>query len=136
MVRRAMPLFDKIVIAIGINAEKKYMFTLEQRMKWIQQTFSFDDKVSVSSYEGLTVTFCRSIGASFIIRGLRNAEDFQFEKGIAQMNRELAAEVDTLFLVTNPELAAYSSTIVRDIIRHGGDVSKFIPNTIQINDDF
>jgi pantetheine-phosphate adenylyltransferase len=136
MVRRSLPLFDKIVVAIGVNAEKKYMFSLEQRIKWIQQTFTFEDKVSVASYEGLTVNYCRSIGASFIIRGLRNAEDFQFEKGIAQMNRELAPEVDTLFLVTNPELAAYSSTIVRDIIRHGGDVSKFIPNTIQINDDF
>ncbi len=136
MVRRSLPLFDKIVVAIGVNAEKKYMFSLEQRIKWIQQTFTFEDKVSVASYEGLTVNYCRSIGASFIIRGLRNAEDFQFEKGIAQINRELAPEVDTLFLVTNPELAAYSSTIVRDIIRHGGDVSKFIPNTIQINDDF
>jgi pantetheine-phosphate adenylyltransferase len=136
LIRRAMPLFDQVVVAIGINAEKKFMFDLAQRVKWIEQTFSFDDKVKVMSYEGLTVNFCRSIGASYIVRGLRNAEDFQFEKGIAQMNRELAPDVDTIFLVTNPEYAAYSSSIVRDIIRHGGDVSRFVPNTIQINDDF
>ncbi len=136
LIRRALPLFDKVIVAIGINAEKKYMFTLEERMNWIKQTFSFEDRVEVGSYQGLTVNYCRSVGAMHIIRGLRNAEDFQFEKSIAQMNRELAQEVDTVFLVTNPEYAAYSSSIVRDIHRNGGDVSKFIPNSIQLNDAF
>lgn len=136
LIKRALPLFDKVVVAIGINAEKKYMFSLEQRMKWIKQTFAFEDKLEVGSYQGLTVQYCRSLGSNHIIRGLRNAEDFQFEKSIAQMNRELAPEVDTVFFVTNPEYAAYSSSIVRDIYRNGGDVSKFIPNTIQLNDEF
>lgn len=136
LIKRCLPLFDKIVVAIGVNAEKKYMFGLEERMNWIRQVFNFEDKVEVAKYEGLTVSFCRSVGANFIIRGLRNAEDFQFEKSIAQMNRELGHEIDTLFLVTHPEYAAYSSSIVRDIYRNGGDVSKFIPNAIQLNDDF
>ncbi len=136
IIKRALPLFDKIIVAIGVNADKKYMFTLEERKAWIRQTFSFEDKVEVDTFQGLTVNYCRKVSAQFLIRGLRNAEDFQFEKSIAQMNRELASEVDTVFLVTNPEYAAYSSSIVRDIIRNDGDVSKFIPNTIQINDDF
>ncbi len=136
LIKRVLPLFDKIIVAIGVNAEKKYMFTLEERKKWINQTFHFEDKVEVAHYEGLTVAFCRQVGASFIIRGLRNAEDFQFEKSISQMNRELAPEVDSLFLVTNPQYAAYSSSIVRDIHRNGGDVSKFLPNAVQLNDDF
>jgi len=136
IIKRALPLFDKIIVAIGVNSEKKYLFGLDQRKAWIEQAFNFEDKVSVDMYEGLTVSFCRKTGATHIIRGLRNAEDFQFEKSIAQMNRELAPEVDTVFLVTNPEYAAYSSSIVRDIHRNGGDVSKFIPNAIQLNDDF
>ncbi len=136
LIKRALPLFDKIFVAIGVNSDKKYMFTLEERKAWIRQTFAFEDKIEVATYEGLTINFCRSVGASHIIRGLRNAEDFQFEKSIAQMNRELAAEVDTVFFVTNPEYAAYSSTIVRDIHRNGGDVSKFIPNSIQLEEEF
>ena len=136
IIKRALPLFDKIIVAIGVNANKKYMFSLEERTNWIRQTFNFEDKVEVANYEGLTVNFCRNKNASFIIRGLRNAEDFQFESSIAQMNKELAPEVDTLFYVTSPELSAYSSTIVRDIVRNGGDVTKFIPNAIQITDDF
>lgn len=136
LIKRALPLFDKIVVAIGYNAEKKYMFGLDQRKQWIRQAFNFEDKIEVGHYEGLTVNFCRSMGANYIIRGLRNAEDFQFEKSIAQMNRELAHEVDTVFLVTHPEYAAYSSSIVRDIYRNGGDVSKFLPNAVQLDDKF
>jgi len=136
IVKRAIPLFDKVIVAIGVNSNKKYMYSLEERVKWIETTFNFEDRVTVDHYEGLTVNFCRKIGASHIIRGVRNAEDFQFESSIAQMNKELAPEVDTLFFVTNPEFSAYSSTIVRDIIRNGGDVTKFIPNTIQLTDDF
>jgi pantetheine-phosphate adenylyltransferase len=136
MIKRALPLFDKIVVAIGVNADKKYMFSLEERKSWIRQTFAFEEKVEVDTFQGLTVNYCRQVGANFLLRGLRNAEDFQFEKSIAQMNRELAPDVDTIFLVTNPEFAAYSSTIVRDIVRNEGDVSKFIPNAIQLNDEF
>ena len=136
IIRRSLPLFDKIIVAIGVNANKSYMFPLEKRMQWIRDTFRFEDKVEVAHYEGLTVQFCRSSGANFILRGLRNQEDFQFEKGIAQMNRELASEVDTVFLVTSPELSAISSTIVRDIIRNEGDVAKFLPNAIDVKDDF
>jgi pantetheine-phosphate adenylyltransferase len=136
MIKRALPLFDKIIVSIGVNADKKYMFTLDERKAWIRQTFAFEDKVEVDTFEGLTVNHCRQVGANFVIRGLRNAEDFQFEKSIAQMNRELAPEVDTIFFVTNPQFAAYSSSIVRDIHRNNGDVSKFIPNSIQLNDGF
>ncbi len=136
LIKRSLPIFDKIIVAIGVNADKKYMFSLDERKEWIRQTFRFEDKVEVSSYEGLTVNYCRKVGASHILRGLRNAEDFQFEKSIAQMNRELAPEVDSVFLVTHPEYAAYSSSIVRDILRNKGDVSKFIPSTIQLNDEF
>lgn len=136
VIKRALPLFDKIIVAIGVNSEKKYLFSLEERKKWIKQAFSFEDKVETADYEGLTVNFCRKVGANHIIRGLRNAEDFQFEKSIAQMNRELANEVDTVFFVTHPEYAAYSSSIVRDIHRNGGDVGKFLPNAVQLNDDF
>lgn len=136
IIKRAAQLFDKVIVAIGVNADKKYLFSLEERKSWIEKAFSFEDKVTCDTYEGLTVNYCRKVGASHIIRGLRNAEDFQFEKSIAQMNRELAPEVDTVFLVTTPEYAAYSSSIVRDIHRNGGDVSKFIPNAIQLNDDF
>lgn len=134
LIRRSLPLFDKIIVAIGVNADKKYMFSLEQRKTWIEQTFADAEKVSVDTFQGLTVEYCKKVGASFLIRGLRNAEDFQFEKSIAQMNRELNPEVDTFFLVTLPEYSAISSSIVRDIHRNNGDVSKFIPNAIQLND--
>ncbi len=136
IIKRALPLFDKVIVAIGVNSNKKYMFSLEERMQWIRQTFNFEDRIVVDHYEGLTVNYCRKVGASHIIRGVRNAEDFQFESSIAQMNKELAPEVDSVFFVTSPELSAYSSTIVRDILRNGGDVTKFIPNSIQLNEDF
>jgi pantetheine-phosphate adenylyltransferase len=136
IIKRALPLFDKVIVAIGVNSNKKYMFSLDERMQWIRQTFNFEDRIEVDHYEGLTVNYCRKVGASHIIRGVRNAEDFQFESSISQMNKELAPEVDTVFFVTSPELSAYSSTIVRDILRNGGDVTKFIPNSIQLNDEF
>lgn len=135
IIKRSLPLFDKLIVAIGVNSNKKYMFPLEDRMEWIRQTFKSENSIVVDHYEGLTVNYCRKVNASHIIRGVRNAEDFQFESSISQMNKELAPEVDTLFFVTAPELAAYSSTIVRDILRNGGDVSKFIPNAIQLNEE-
>ncbi|TVR41008.1 MAG: pantetheine-phosphate adenylyltransferase [Cryomorphaceae bacterium] len=136
IVKRALPLFDKIIIAVGVNSQKKYLFPLDQRLTWIKNTFNFEQKVTVETYEGLTVRFCLEKDARYIIRGLRNAGDFQFEKGIAQMNREMVSGIETIFLMSTPELSAINSTIVRDIIRNGGDVSKFIPNAIEINGDF
>jgi pantetheine-phosphate adenylyltransferase len=136
IIKRALSLFDKIIISVGFNSEKKYLFPIEQRIKWIKETFNFEDKIEVSTYKGLTVQYCRSVGANFIIRGLRASADFQFEKSIAQMNKSMAPDVDTLFLITDPELSAISSTIVREIYRNGGDVSKFIPNAIQISNEF
>ncbi len=136
LIKRAFPLFDKIIIAIGVNASKNYMFGLDQRKAWIEKVFFFEDKIEVGHYEGLTVNYCRELGANFLIRGLRNSEDFQFESSIAQMNRELAPEVDTVFLVTNPAYAAYSSSIVRDVYRNKGDVTRFIPQTISLDEAF
>ena len=134
IVNRALPLFDEVVVAVGVNATKKYAFSLEQRVKWIKETFAKSPNVRVETYEGLTVDFCAGQRATYIIRGLRNSADFEFEKSIAQMNRELANNIDTLFLVTTPELAAISSSIVRDIYRNNGDVRKFVPNAINIHD--
>ena len=136
IIKRSLPLFDKVIVAIGVNANKKYLFPLEDRMKWIRQTFKSEESIVVDHYEGLTVNYCRKVNASHIIRGVRNAEVFQFESSISQMNKELAPEVDTVFFVTSPELSAYSSTIVRDIFRNGGDVTKFIPNSIELNVEF
>lgn len=135
IVNRALPLFDEIIVAVGVNATKKYTFSLEQRVQWIKETFAKSPQIRVETYEGLTVNFCTKQRATHIIRGLRSSADFQFEKGIAQMNRELADNIDTLFLVTTPELAAISSSIVRDIYRNGGDVRKFVPNAIDIHGD-
>lgn len=135
LIRRALPLFDKVIVAIGVNAEKKYMFSLENRIKWIKKTFASETNLEVGNYAGLTVDYCRTIGAQYIIRGLRNPNDFEFEKSIAQMNRELAPEIETVSLVTDPRYSSYSSSIVRDILRNHGDVSKFIPNSVQLNDD-
>ncbi len=134
LIRRTLPLFDKIIVAIGVNAEKKYVFSLEKRMNWIRKTFQTEKNLEVKTYEGLTVNFCIEEGAKFIIRGLRDSRDFEYEKSIAQMNRELVPEIDTLFLVSKPEYSAYSSSIVRDIIRNNGDVSHFIPTAIQLSE--
>lgn len=136
IVKRALPLFDKVIVAVGVNSSKNCLFPLEKRLAWIKATFNFEPKVSVETYEGLTVKFCLDRQANFIIRGLRHAGDFQFEKGIAQMNREMVNAVDTIFFVTTPELSAINSTIIRDIIRNGGDVSKFIPTAIDLNGNF
>lgn len=136
VVKRALPLFDEIIVAVGVNSSKKTLFPLEQRVAWIKATFNFEPKIRVETYEGLTVRYCLEKQAGFILRGLRNATDFQFEKGIAQMNRDMVSGVDTIFFMTSPEFSAISSTIVRDIIRNDGDVSKFIPNAIDINSEF
>ncbi|MFY0603522.1 MAG: pantetheine-phosphate adenylyltransferase [Flavobacteriaceae bacterium] len=135
IIKRALPLFDEIVIAIGINAKKNYMFSIEERMKFIQNAFFAEDKISVQTYKGLTVDYCKAIDAEFIVRGLRNPADFEFEKAIAQTNRKLSG-IETVFLLTSAETSFISSSIVRDIMRNGGDASSLIPKSVAQKNEF
>ncbi len=130
IVNRALPLFDRIVIAIGINAEKKYMFSLEQRQRFIELAFAHSPKVSVISYQGLTIDLCRQLNADYILRGLRNPADFEFEKAIAHTNRQLS-KIETVFLLTSASTSYISSSIVRDVIRHGGDYRSLVPESVR-----
>lgn len=132
IIRRALPLFDKIIIAIGTNTSKRNLFPLEKRKRWIRKVFAGEPKISIDSYQGLTVNFCRKKGAKYILRGLRTSADFDFERSIAQMNHAMAGEIETIFILSLPELSAVNSTIVRDIIIHGGDAGKFLPRGIVI----
>ena len=135
IISRALPLFDEIVIAIGVNAKKNYMFSVEQRIKFIQNAFFAEDKISVKMYKGLTVDYCKEIGADFILRGLRNPADFEFEKAIAQTNRKLSG-IETIFLLTSAETSFISSSIVRDIMRNNGDASSLIPASVSGKIDY
>ena len=132
LVLRALPLFDEIIIAVGSNSEKNEYFSLEERCKWIGQVFIKEPKVSVQKYEGLTIDFCEEVKANYILRGLRNSTDFKYEKGIAQMNRSMKNHIETVFIITEPEVSHISSTLVRDVIKNGGDVSQFIPDGVTI----
>tara|TARA_B110000495_G_C22388247_1_gene249862 strand:+ start:37 stop:495 length:459 start_codon:yes stop_codon:yes gene_type:complete len=132
VVNRALPLFDKIIISIGINSEKNQYFSIEERLQWIKDVYGNNPKIEIKFYEGLTVDFCKKENANYILRGLRNSHDFKFEKGIAQMNKDLNKEVETIFIITPPEISHISSSIIRDIIKNGGDVSKFIPKEIDL----
>ena len=129
IIQRGISLFDELVIAIGENAEKKYMFTLEQRMGFIREAFKDEPRIKVQSYSGLTVDFCRKVQADFILRGLRNPADFEFEKAIAHTNRKLS-EIETVFLLTSSGKSYISSSIVRDVIRNGGDYTGLVPQTV------
>lgn len=129
VITRAIPLFDEIVIAIGINIEKKYMFSLEQRKKFIEDCFKEYENISVVTYEGLTVDFCKKHSIDYIIRGLRNPADFEFEKAIAHTNRDLAS-IETVFLLTAAKTSYISSSIVRDVLRNGGNVSNLVPDSV------
>ena len=131
IINRALPLFDEIVVAIGVNAGKKYMFSLEDRKKFIEDAFADKPKIKVMTYEGLTVDFCKKNDIEFILRGLRNPADFEFEKAIAQTNRKLSG-IETVFLLTSAETSFISSSIVRDIIRNNGDISKLVPDSVNI----
>ena len=130
IIDRAYDMFDHIIVAIGYNSEKKNYFPLNKREEWIRAVFAGKDKVSVASYQGLTVDFCKEQGAQFILRGLRNSTDFEYEKNIAQMNQAICPGLETVFLLSSPGLSAINSNIVRDIIRHGGDASQFLPAEI------
>lgn len=131
VIRRSLPLFDKIVIGIGLNSTKQPMFSVEQRMQWIEEIFKDTPSVSVDAYEGLTIEFCRKLDANFILRGIRYVSDFEYEKGIADMNRMLSKNVETIFLTSSPEYSTVSSTLVRDVIRHNGDVTQFLPAEVR-----
>lgn len=129
---RAVHLFDEIIVAIGENTEKKYMFSVEQRKFFIEEAFKDEPKVKVMVYHGLTVDFCKEVEAQFILRGLRNPADFEFEKAIAHVNRDLSG-VETIFLLTAVKTSPISSSIVRDVIRHGGNYKILVPNSVRVN---
>lgn len=131
ILHRSLNLFDKIVIGVGNNSTKQTMFTIDQRMKWIKDSLKDLATVEVQSYDRLTVDFAKKIGAQFILRGLRTSTDFQFEKAIAQMNTLMDSKIETIFILSSPEYAPVSSTIVRDIIRNGGDVSRFVASGVK-----
>jgi len=132
IVERALPLFDEVILAVGENSEKRYLFPLEQRMAWMRETFANEPKVNVVSYSGLTVDFAIEQGANFLLRGLRNPADFEFEKAIAQANREMKPELETVFLLTSARWAFISSSIVRDVIKNKGDYSRFVPAAVKV----
>ena len=134
IVKRALQLFDKVIIAVGENADKKNLFSIEMRIKMISMVFADDSRVEVISFRGLTVDFCRRYKAHYIVRGLRTSSDFEYERAMGQMNRKMAPEIDTVFLLTSTEHTPVSSTVIRDIIRNGGDVSAFVPESINIDD--
>ncbi|MHB0756706.1 pantetheine-phosphate adenylyltransferase [Polaribacter sp. M15] len=131
IIERGVTVFDELIIAIGINADKKYMFSLEERKKFIQETFKHQPKIKVVTYQGLTVNFCREINANFILRGLRNPGDFEFEKAIAHTNRKLS-EIETVFLLTSSGKSYISSSIVRDVIRNDGDYTGLVPEAVRV----
>lgn len=131
IIKRSVALFDKMVIGVGINSNKQPMFTAEQRVGWITEIFKNDPRIEVTSYEGLTVSFCNQIGARFILRGVRYVSDFEYEKAIADMNRMLEPGLETIFLTSSPEFSTVSSTLVRDVIRNNGKVDLFIPEEVK-----
>ena len=131
IIKRSIPLFDKIIVAIGVNAEKKYMFSLEDRLEFIRESFKDEPKVEVVTYEGLTIDLCKKVGAKFILRGLRNPADFEFEKAIAHTNRQLS-RIETVFLLTAAKTSYISSSIVRDVLRHGGDYTILVPDAVRV----
>jgi pantetheine-phosphate adenylyltransferase len=134
IVRRALSIFDEIIIAIGSNAQKDGFFTLENRIRMISFVFRGENRIRVMSYEGLTVDFCREVNAGFILRGIRTAADFEYERGISQMNKLMAPDIESIMLLTTPEHTPVNSTIVRDIIRHGGDAGRFLPQGVKWKD--
>lgn len=132
IIQRAVPLFDKLVVGVGINSNKQPMFSAAQRVDWIAEAFKQDPRIEVTSYEGLTVNFCRKIGAKFILRGVRYVSDFEYEKAIADMNRMLEPGLETIFLTSSPEFSTVSSTLVRDVIRNQGNAAMFLPDTVKL----
>lgn len=130
IIDRALDLFDELVIGIGINNSKVPMFAVEQRISWIQEIYKDQPKIKAASYEGLTVNYCKKIGASFILRGIRYVNDFEYEKTIADANRMMDKTIETIFLACTPQYSSIASTLVRDIYRNGGDVTQFLPTAV------
>ncbi|MDH5413058.1 MAG: pantetheine-phosphate adenylyltransferase [Flavobacteriaceae bacterium] len=131
IIKRGVPLFDEIIIAVGINADKKYMFSLKERKQFIEQAFKDEPKVKLATYKGMTVDFCKKVDADFILRGLRNPADFEFEKAIAHTNRKLS-KIETVFLLTAANTSHISSSIVRDVIRNKGNYKILVPDSVRI----
>jgi pantetheine-phosphate adenylyltransferase len=127
IVKRALPLFDKIIIAIGFNNQKPGYFPIRRRVAWISKVFSGEPKVSIEIYEGLTVDFCRKNNSGYILRGLRTSADFEYERAVCQINREMSNEIESVFFLTLPEHTHITSTLVREIHQHGGNIEKFVP---------
>ena len=130
IINRAITLFDKIIVGIGSNFSKDPMFSAEQRLMWIEEIYRNEEKVSGAIYEGLTINFCKQIGAKYILRGIRYVSDFEYEKTIADANRAMDKSLETVFLTGEPKFTSVASTIVRDIIRNGGDASPFLPDVV------
>ncbi len=133
LIKRAAKIFDKVIIAIGVNTSKNKLFPIDVRINWIEEVFKNNKKVEVMEFDGLTVDFCKDVGAKFIIRGLRNASDFDYEKTIAQLNSELNKDIETVLLISKPKHSHISSTIVREIIRVKGDASMLVPKQVDLN---
>ncbi len=131
IIKRGVKLFDEVIVAIGINSDKKYMFSLEERKQFIEEAFKDQPKVKVMIYEGLTVDFCKKIGVKYILRGLRNPADFEFEKAIAHTNRKLS-DIETVFLLTAANTSFISSSIVREVIRYNGNYSILVPESVKV----
>jgi len=134
IVKRAIPLFDKIIIMIGFNSNKSPFFSLKKREKWINEVFANEPKVEVECHEGLTVDFCKKVNAGYILRGLRTSADFEYERAIAQVNKKMYPQIESVFLLTMPEHTPINSSIVRDIILHGGDARMFLPAVLNISE--
>ena len=132
VINKALPLFDKIIIAVGSNSSKEYFFSEQQRIKWIENIFKGESKVEIQKYYGLTVDFCKSIKADFILRGLRDSKDFNYEKEIAQVNQTLNNEIETIFIITSAEYSHISSSLVREVAKNKGDISKFVPKGVDL----
>ena len=130
IIERALPLFDKLFIGIGTNASKQAMFSAEQRIIWLREIFKKEKKIEVIKYDGLTVECCKRVEADYILRGIRYVNDFEYEKAIADMNRSLDGHIETVFLTCLPKYTSVASTLVRDVIRNGGDVSQFVPDVV------
>ena len=130
IINRSLPLFDKLFIGIGRNVNKEPMFTVEQRLDWIREIYKDNPKVEAVAFEGLTVRCCQQVGAHFIIRGIRYVNDFEYEKAIADMNRSLDHEIETIFLTCLPQYTSVASTLVRDVLRNGGDAMQFLPQAV------
>jgi len=130
IIDRALPLFDKLVVGIGRNTNKVPMFTEEERVSWIQEIYKENDKVEVVAYDGLTVECCKKVNANFILRGIRYVNDFEYEKAIADMNRSIAGNIETIFLTCLPQYTSVASTLVRDVLRNGGNVTQFLPDAV------